>query len=71
MKRLINKIKDVLTDDATLDVLFYIAFVLWFGFVGRFIIVSELHIIAKILLIIGDLWWAFYTFMLHYGSNKE
>ena len=71
MKRLINKIKDVFTDNSTWDGLLYIVHILWFGFVGRIIIVSELHIIVKILMIIGDIWWAFYTFMLHYDSNKE
>jgi hypothetical protein len=71
MKELINKIKEFLKDKNTLEALWYISCILWFGFVGRIIIVSDLHIIVKIIMIIGDLWWGFYVFMSYYESNKE
>ena len=68
MKKLIGKIVEFLTDEETLSGLWYIIYVLWFGFVGRMIIVSDQHIIVKILMLIGDLWWALYAFMKHYNS---
>lgn len=71
MKELINKIKEFLKDKNTLEALWYISYIFWFGFVGRIIIVSDLHIIVKIIMIIGDLWWGFYVFMSYYDSTKE
>ena len=71
MKKLIKKIIGFLKDDDLLGVLWYIGCVLWFGFVGRMIIVSDQHIIVKILMIIGDLWWGFYAFIKHYNSIEE
>ena len=71
MKELINRIKEFLKDKSTLEALWYIGYVLWFGFVGRIIIVSDLSIIVKIIMIIGDLWWGFYVFMSYYNSTKE
>lgn len=71
MKKIINKIKDFFTDEGNLDFLWYISYVFWFGFVGRIIIVSEIHIAFKIIMIIGDLWWALYVFIQHFNSNKE
>ena len=71
MKKLICKILETLKDPDFLGVLWYIAYVLWFGFVGRIIIISDLHIIAKILMIAGDLCWGFYVFVLHYNNLDE
>ena len=71
MKEFIKKIIGFLKDENFLEVLWYVSYVLWFGFVGRMIIVSDQHIIVKILMIIGDLWWAIYVFMHYYNSTKE
>ena len=68
MKKVVGKIVEFLTDHNFLSVLWYILYVAWFGFVGRMIIVSNQHIIVKILMLIGDIWWGFYTFAHHYNS---
>lgn len=66
IKSLFTKIVETLKDKNFLDSVLFIVYILWFGFVGRIIIVSELHIIVKILMIIGDLWWGLYVmFSLH------
>lgn len=70
MKRVIDKIIELLTDDNFLEFLWYIIYVLWFGFIGRMIIASNQHTIVKILMLIGDLWWALYAFIQHHNSNK-
>jgi hypothetical protein len=72
MKKLKDKLLDIITDDNFLEALWYIVYVLWFGFVGRMIIISDLHIIVRILMLLGDLWWALYIFAQHhYNSDKE
>jgi len=43
----------------------------WFGFIGRLICVSDIHIVFKILLMIGDLAIGFYTFVLYYNETTE
>lgn len=71
MKKVIGKIAKLLTDDNFLEFLWYILYVLWFGFVGRIIITSNQHIIVKILMLAGDIWWALYVIAQHNNSNKE
>lgn len=71
-----SKIKKLLKNlraerEGFFSILWYVSLVLWFGFVGRIIIVSEMHIILKILMIIGCLWWGFYVFVLHYNLSEE
>lgn len=72
MKKVIGKIVKALTDENFLEFLWYILYVMWFGYVGRIIITSNQHIIIKILLIAGDLWWALYVIAQHHNnSNNE
>jgi hypothetical protein len=71
MKKLLDKVKEVLTSKYFWDTVLLFAYIFWFGFVGRFIIKSDLNIFVKIIMLIGDVWWAFYIFILHYNSNKE
>lgn len=67
LKKLLKKLKG----EGIFSALWYVSFVLWFGLIGRTIIVSDLHIIFKILMIIGGLWWGFYVFIMHYSLNEE
>lgn len=72
MKKLKKLLKELKTErKGLLSILWYITFVLWFGFVGRTIIVSEMHVILKIVMIAGCLWWCFYTFVLHYSNTEN
>ena len=71
MKKVLSKIVEFISDSKFLSFLWYIVYVMWFGFVGRMIIVSDQHIIVKILMLIGDVWWALYTFIHHYNSTDE
>ncbi len=71
IKKVIGKVVEFLTDEGFLGVLWYVLYVMWFGFTGRIIITSNQHIIVKILMIIGDLWWGFYVFISHYNSTSE
>ena len=70
-KSKIKKFLFKLEDEGFFSILWYFSLVLWFGFVGRVIIVSNLHIIVKTLMIIGDLWWLFYVFCQHYFNNEN
>ena len=67
----IRKFIEFLTSKEVLGVLWYVTYVLWFGFVGRMIIVSDQHIVVKILMIIGGLFWAFYALISHINSMEE
>lgn len=42
----------------------------WFGYIGRLICISDIHIVFKILLMIGDLAIGFYTFILDYNEHN-
>ena len=72
MKKLIRKIVEFFTDESNLNVLWVIFCVFWFGFVGRIIIISDIHIAFKIIMIAGDLIMALYMFVQqHNNSTKE
>ena len=66
-----KKIVKFISSEEFLSLLWYVLYVLWFGLVGRIIITSNQHIVVKILMLIGDLWWAFYAFMSHYNSIEK
>lgn len=72
MKKLIRKIVEFFTDEGNLDALFTIFYIFWFGFVGRIIIMSDIHIVFKIIMIAGDLIIGLYMFVQqHNNSTKE
>ena len=71
IKKLFSKIIDFFTDGGNLDALWFIFFVFWFGFIGRIIIISDIHIVFKIIMIAGDLLLALYMFVQHHNSTKE
>ena len=71
IKNLFSKIIDFFTNEGNLDVLLGIFYIFWFGFVGRIIIISDIHVVFKIIMIAGDLFLALYMFVQHHNSNKE
>lgn len=71
IKKLFSKIIDFFTNEGNLDALLGIFYIFWFGFVGRIIIISDIHIVFKIIMIAGDLFLALYMFVQQHNSTKE
>lgn len=42
----------------------------WFGCIGRLICASDIHIVYKTLLFIGDLVISFYNFIVYYNESE-
>ena len=42
----------------------------WFGYIGRLILISDIHIAYKILLLIGDFVIGLYNFIVYYKESQ-
>ena len=71
MKEVITDLLDKLCDNGILSAAGYIFAVLWFGYIGRLIFVSNANTFIKIMLFIGCLAYGFDYFIQHHMKDGE